>query len=426
MKKEKHGDMWHTCKKCGYSWPTEEHLNQQIANSARNPEIKRRIGDNTNSLKVLKLVYPVRFESYNPAAYDKVPEENKKQANEWIAEHIRPFRLTNSRDSYSLKHVMQHDHDSGLYLTDGEFKGAMLAAGYTPINMDDRTWHWKIQVKIPGGVYGGMKIGGWDPVDPLERRKMFGAFTKWLLRQHKRDDPVGDLARDVKTDVFSIEGVNTWLSVEPKTNKAYKKYLEEQGACSNAIDALDLAFKEYYAYRNGFKSTKKVKPVNITKMKHVSFKDNIRTLVKKGKTLEAIQELFYGLYAGDATIFEGKRNPGLFSHDMLYYRNEIDEEILSIADPEKWFAMKIDDFKTGDIRDDEEYEPTIVTDDIWKKAIRGLVENARIKFYRIENDVGWVLVALEDIDYTGRKVMLARDKTAGRIDGWIKRHRKPK
>jgi len=59
-------------------------------------------------------------------------------------------------------------------------------------------------------------------------------FRQWLKQQEKRDDPVGDLARDVKADrpgVSSVEGL--------------RRVLEEHGAFQGAMDALETAAGEY-------------------------------------------------------------------------------------------------------------------------------------------------------------------------------------
>lgn len=257
LKKMRPGSLWHECKKCGYTWytPTKEDLEQLAATAARNPGRGRIIGENTRSLAVIKVVDPIKFEGLDPEQYHKVPEETRKRAKEWILNNIRPYRMTNSRTSYGIKHILQHD--TGIYLTDGEFKGAMLAAGYAPINPDEDEWRFRVQVRIPDGMYSN-EYGGWEPVDPVERRKRMGAFTRWLLRQKHRNDRVGDLARDAEADILNdIDDTHTWISVEPKTHKAYKEYLEDHGACAGALEALDQAYDEYYAYRKGFKPRQK-------------------------------------------------------------------------------------------------------------------------------------------------------------------------
>lgn len=62
-------------------------------------------------------------------------------------------------------------------------------------------------------------------------------FTRWLCRQWRRDDPVGDLARDVRQDP-------DWPS-RARTLAAYERYLVECGACDGAVRALRRAWHEW-------------------------------------------------------------------------------------------------------------------------------------------------------------------------------------
>jgi hypothetical protein len=61
-------------------------------------------------------------------------------------------------------------------------------------------------------------------------------FKDWLMLQKKREDPVGDFARDVLED-------RTW----PLTQDTVKlqQYMLKRGAVENALLALDRASAEY-------------------------------------------------------------------------------------------------------------------------------------------------------------------------------------
>ncbi len=61
-------------------------------------------------------------------------------------------------------------------------------------------------------------------------------FHQWLVKQEKRDDPTGDLARDAKAD----------KRPSPKnTPSAWMAHLRNANACSEALEALDAAWREY-------------------------------------------------------------------------------------------------------------------------------------------------------------------------------------
>jgi hypothetical protein len=62
-------------------------------------------------------------------------------------------------------------------------------------------------------------------------------FYAWLGKQIKRDDPVGDLARDARypsADKPRRHTLTTWLN-----------YLYKYNACDKAIEALRVAWGEY-------------------------------------------------------------------------------------------------------------------------------------------------------------------------------------
>lgn len=63
------------------------------------------------------------------------------------------------------------------------------------------------------------------------------SFTRWLLQQAGRDDPIGDLAGDVARDW-------EW----PANSRSLGRllvYLRNRGACEDAIAALRAAWREW-------------------------------------------------------------------------------------------------------------------------------------------------------------------------------------
>ena len=79
-------------------------------------------------------------------------------------------------------------------------------------------------------------------------------FEKWLKRQRRRDDPVGDLARDLISDIGKNRRsiAAAWLDREKFFAKTItfvklREHLNDVDACPGAFDALDRAEKEYLA-----------------------------------------------------------------------------------------------------------------------------------------------------------------------------------
>lgn len=68
---------------------------------------------------------------------------------------------------------------------------------------------------------------------------MKSTFLVWLYKQKKRDDPVGDLARDCSSD-RSLDKPR-----KKHTLDGWHDYLFSQNACDGAHSALDGAWSEY-------------------------------------------------------------------------------------------------------------------------------------------------------------------------------------
>ena len=63
----------------------------------------------------------------------------------WIRKNIRTGKkILQGHTSYGMKHLLEHD--TGVYLTNNEFKDAMLLAGYRPVNPDSLNWKYRIEL----------------------------------------------------------------------------------------------------------------------------------------------------------------------------------------------------------------------------------------------------------------------------------------
>jgi uncharacterized protein YozE (UPF0346 family) len=67
------------------------------------------------------------------------------------------------------------------------------------------------------------------------------SFTAWLIEQRKRDDPTGDLARDVRRDLM-------WPR-NARSLAAFRVYLRNNNADESAVAALEAAWAEYQERR---------------------------------------------------------------------------------------------------------------------------------------------------------------------------------
>jgi hypothetical protein len=93
---------------------------------------------------------PIPFaECNNPLEYDNLRDWQKEGLAEWIEDYVKPHATKNynpNRSSYGLKHMFQYSY--GFYVTNGQFKGAMLAAGFQPECYDSLNWTFKVGKRV--------------------------------------------------------------------------------------------------------------------------------------------------------------------------------------------------------------------------------------------------------------------------------------
>ena len=101
--------------------------------------------------------------------------------DQWIRNNIRKSRsIYKYRTSYGLKHILERD--TGLYLTNNEFKDAMLLSGYEPVDSDELNWRYRIKLVIE------------EVYNP-------SPFYKWLKETCKNEDlPQANFANDMLED----------------------------------------------------------------------------------------------------------------------------------------------------------------------------------------------------------------------------------
>lgn len=103
----------------------------------------------------------------------------------WIRKNIRAGKkVLQGHTSYGMKHLLEHD--TGVYLTNNEFKDAMLLAGYRPVNPNSLNWKYRIELT--------REIN--DNPSP---------FFRWARNFEADATPCGDFVRDMLRDFeFSV------------------------------------------------------------------------------------------------------------------------------------------------------------------------------------------------------------------------------
>ncbi len=70
--------------------------------------------------------------------------ERQRAVLAWIDDNVKPAHRTNtSQTSYGLKHLLEDD--TGIYLTNNQFKDAMWEKGYKPVDPKALNWLYKIK-----------------------------------------------------------------------------------------------------------------------------------------------------------------------------------------------------------------------------------------------------------------------------------------
>ena len=76
-------------------------------------------------------------------------EEVIEKVYDWIKKGFIKRKTPNydCKTSYGLKHILEHD--TGIYLSNNEFKDAMLMCGFVPADPDELNWRYCISQNSP-------------------------------------------------------------------------------------------------------------------------------------------------------------------------------------------------------------------------------------------------------------------------------------
>lgn len=83
-----------------------------------------------------------------PDHYDELTSGQKSALWAWIEENFKRVQnvpKTGPVSSYSLKHYFE-ESEHGSYVTNGQFKGAMVKAGHNPV--DEQELNWRFRAKL--------------------------------------------------------------------------------------------------------------------------------------------------------------------------------------------------------------------------------------------------------------------------------------
>jgi hypothetical protein len=108
----------------------------------------------------------------DPATFQRLTPEEQSALVDWIRAVLAPAKTVFRRNSYGMKHDFAREPD-GFYIYNGAFKGAMLAAGFHPVDRDEVNWRFRVKPSHP--------LCRWEQV----QRRMYG--RSWLVRDRWRE-----------------------------------------------------------------------------------------------------------------------------------------------------------------------------------------------------------------------------------------------
>jgi hypothetical protein len=98
-----------------------------------------------------------RYDDDQPEHYCDLTEQQRMVLHSWVLSSIEPHLLW-ELTSFGLKYQFE-ESERGFSVTNGQMKGAMLAAGYVPVNYHDTCWIFQLPkaLKSPSRR-GGIKF----------------------------------------------------------------------------------------------------------------------------------------------------------------------------------------------------------------------------------------------------------------------------
>jgi hypothetical protein len=107
------------------------------------------------------------WEANDPAGFQKLQPEEQAALVDWIRAVLVPAKTVFRRNSYGMKHDFDREPD-GFYVYNGAFKGAMLAAGFHPVDESDLNWRFRVKPAC--------ELARWEQ----RQRRVYG--RGWLVR----------------------------------------------------------------------------------------------------------------------------------------------------------------------------------------------------------------------------------------------------
>jgi len=121
--------------------------------------------------------YPTPEEYANPTTFYNLTGDQQENIVRWCLDRFAPAKRICEMTSYELKHIFERD-SNGFYVTDGQFVGAMMKAGFVPLNAKQS----KKLLHFPAAKREGylwFKIKAAKPCFGRLRSSGYGSYPCW-------------------------------------------------------------------------------------------------------------------------------------------------------------------------------------------------------------------------------------------------------
>ena len=136
------------------------------------------------------------FNVNDPQSFCELTSNQQEVLLSWIRDNFISMNTFNvQKTSYHMKHIFEEDN---FYVTNGQFKGAMLKAGFRVKNPESDNWYFNVSNRSPA-----FKMA-------MDRNRFEGkiiSFKDWLKTTDYRvfeKSTLGQLVNDILADDFPV------------------------------------------------------------------------------------------------------------------------------------------------------------------------------------------------------------------------------
>jgi hypothetical protein len=139
----------------------------------------------------------------HPADFETMTIAEQDALLYWITKVMEPAKSYEEQTSYGLKHNFEHE---AFYITNGQFKGAMLSLGYAPKDENVLNWEFKVKQREKRSTKTHRYYDSLNPYEKYQLSKFDATFAGLLLKtEHLTTD---ELLKDAEKAAQSIRSLD--------------------------------------------------------------------------------------------------------------------------------------------------------------------------------------------------------------------------